>query len=153
MKTIGKIALFVVGGFLILGLLVPAGFRIARSVWDWGLKQEENVCPVCPANTQETFVPESSEYIRPANRVESGTQVGYGTLTFDAETRVWILSKFVVPSTACYAYDYTGREKGVQNAPFYVGSELNPVDGKPFSICYDTTSVNCKPPVEVNFFD
>lgn len=106
-------------------------------------------CPVCEPQTAPQV---SEEYIAPATRVESGAKVGYGTLTFDSETRVWILSKFVVPSTACYAFDYSGREKGVQNAPFYVGSELNPVDGKPFTICYDTTSVACKPPVEVTFY-
>lgn len=156
MKTLVKVGLFVLGAFLLVGVLFPVGYKIARSVWNWGVdqKQESIVCPVCPVGNsqEETFVPES-EYIQPANRVESGAKVGYGTLTFDSETRVWVLSKFIVPSTACYAFDYSGREKGVENAPFFVGSELNPVNGKPFLVCYETTSANCIPPVEVLFFD
>lgn len=88
----------------------------------------------------------------PATRVQSGSQIVFGTITFDAETRVWILEKFVVPNYANYAYDYEGRESNVLDAPFVVGSELNPVNGEKFTICWETTSDGCVPPTEIQFF-
>lgn len=88
----------------------------------------------------------------PVVRAVSGDKIGFGTITFDAETRVWILEKFVVPSYANYSFDYTGREQYVLNAPFVVGSELSPVTGQPFEICWDTTSNGCIPPVKIEFF-
>lgn len=89
----------------------------------------------------------------PAARVQSGSQIVFGTITFDAETRVWILEKFVVPNYANYAYDYEGRESNVLDAPFVVGSELNPVNGEKFTICWNTTSNGCVPPTEIKFFE
>lgn len=88
----------------------------------------------------------------PAMRAQSGSQITFGTITFDAETRVWILEKFVVPSFASYAFDYNGREQNVLDAPFVVGSEKNPVDGQNFKICWDTTSDGCVPPTVIEFF-
>ncbi len=88
----------------------------------------------------------------PAQRMESGDKIGFGTITFDAETRVWILEKFIVPSYANYSYDYTGREFNVLDAPFVVGSELNPVNGEMFTICWDVVSEGCVPPTLIEFF-
>lgn len=88
----------------------------------------------------------------PAMQVKSGSQVVFGTITFDSETRVWILQKFVVPSYANYSFDYSGREQSVLNAPFATGSELSPVNNKPFTICWDVTSNGCVPPTKIEFF-
>ena len=88
----------------------------------------------------------------PALRVESGSQVVFGTITFDSETRVWILERFIVPSYANYSFDYNGREQNVLDAPFVVGSEKNPVDGENFQICWETESEGCIPPTKIEFF-
>lgn len=89
----------------------------------------------------------------PAAPVQAGSHVGFGTITFDAETRVWILENFIVPSTfASYSYDYTGREQNVLDAPFVTGGQLSPVNQQPFNICWDTTSNGCVPPTVIEFF-
>lgn len=94
--------------------------------------------------------PTSSE---PAKRMTSGQKIAFGTFTVDAETRVWILENFIVPNQANYSYDYTGREQNVLNAPFVFGSELNPVNGEPFKICFDTISEGCIPTVDLKFYN
>jgi len=102
-----------------------------------------------PINSAICTAPTSGS---PAVQVQSGSQVEFGTITFDSETRVWILQNFVVPSYANYSFDYTGREQSVLNAPFVTGSELNPVNNQPFTICWDVTSDGCVPPTEIEFF-
>lgn len=88
---------------------------------------------------------------KPAIRVQTGSKVAFGTITFDAETRVWILENFTVPSFANYSYDYTGRESYVLDAPFAVGAEKNPVNGKNFDICWNIEG-DCALPEGVNLF-
>ena len=88
----------------------------------------------------------------PVARMQSGSKIAFGSITFDAESRVWILSNFVVPASSSYAFDYSGREQKILDAPFVVGSEMSPVTGKPFEICWDTTSNGCVPPVKIEFF-
>jgi len=85
-------------------------------------------------------------------RLTSGTKVSIGTITFDAEDRVWFLQDFVVPSMASYAFEYTGSERSIFDAPFVLGSELgwaNDGTRVPFKICWDTTSEGCIPPTNL----
>jgi len=84
-------------------------------------------------------------------RLPVGTRVQIGTITFDAENRVWFLQDFVVPSMASYAFEYAGSERALFDAPFVVGSELGwAKDGSrvPFEICFDTEG-DCTPPTEL----
>lgn len=87
----------------------------------------------------------------PAARAQAGSEIAFGTITFDSETRVWILQNFVVPTSSNYSFDYTGREQNVLTAPFVVGAEKNPVNGENFSICWNTEG-DCTPPVAIEFF-
>ncbi|MCK9415095.1 MAG: hypothetical protein PHG60_00205 [Candidatus Dojkabacteria bacterium] len=84
-------------------------------------------------------------------RLPVGTVVQIGTITFDAENRVWFLQDFVVPSMASYAFEYAGNERAIFDAPFVVGSELGwAKDGSrvPFEICFDTKG-ECTPPTSL----
>jgi hypothetical protein len=85
-------------------------------------------------------------------RLPVGTLVEIGTITFDAEDRVWFLQNFTTPSMANYAFEYKGSEQSLFNAPFVVGSELGyGKDGTrvPFRICWDVTSDGCIPPADL----
>ena len=89
----------------------------------------------------------------PAQPVQAGSRVGFGSITFDSETRVWILENFIVPSTSAnYSYDYTGREQNVLDAPFVTGGQVSPVNQQPFNICWDVTSDGCVPPAAIEFY-
>lgn len=85
-------------------------------------------------------------------RLPVGTEVKIGTITFDAEDRVWILQGFTTPLMANYAFEYAGSETALFDAPFVTGSELGwAKDGTrvPFKICWDVTSEGCVPPTEL----
>lgn len=111
----------------------------------------------CKAAAQEIGAPIGSSICdkpvsdAPALRATSGSEIAFGTITFDSETRVWVLENFVVPTAASYSYDYAGREQNVLSAPFVVGSEKNPVNGENFRICWNTEG-DCTPPVAIEFF-
>lgn len=84
-------------------------------------------------------------------RLPVGTKVKIGTITFDAENRVWFLQDFTVPQMASYAFEYAGAEQALFDAPFVVGSELGyGANGErvPFKICFDTEG-ECAPPVNL----
>lgn len=87
-----------------------------------------------------------------SDRLPVGTEVAIGTITFDAEDRVWVLQNFVTPAMANYSFEYTGAELKLFKAPFVLGSELGwAADGTrvPFTICWDVTSDGCVPPTEL----
>ncbi len=84
----------------------------------------------------------------------SGTVIPLGTITFDAEWRVWALTNFTVPANASYAYNYIGAPQKLLEAPFFVGTELGYAPGDPnsripFTICWDTITPGCEPPVDL----
>jgi len=84
-------------------------------------------------------------------RLPVGTKVAIGTITFDAENRVWFLKDFTVPTMANYAFEYAGSERSIFDAPFVQGSELGwAKDGSrvPFKICF-TTEGDCTPPTNL----
>ena len=71
-------------------------------------------------------------------RANFGEEIGYGTITWDAETRVWILEDFVCDGPYCYTYDACrDPEAAIELQPFYLGYELSPVTGEKFDLCYD----------------
>lgn len=137
---------------------------------------QEQECPVC-AETPEVIVPEeevtcavkAQKLNVPEGMIEticakqtndtppyrpnkSGVKIEIGTITFDAETRVWVLTKFVTPSQAKYAYDYEGRSQRILDSDFYY-SETNPVNGGPFIVCYNTTDPGCEPPYSIDIYN
>lgn len=84
-------------------------------------------------------------------RLKVGTVVKIGTITFDAEDRVWILQDFTVPQMASYAFEYAGSERSIFDAPFVLGSELGwAKDGSrvPFKFCFNTEG-DCTPPTQL----
>ncbi len=84
-------------------------------------------------------------------RLPVGTMVQIGTITFDAENRVWFLQDFIVPAMANYAFEYAGSERALFDAPFVIGSEMGwAKDGSrvPFQICFDTEG-ECTPPTNL----
>ncbi|MDD4382071.1 MAG: hypothetical protein PHE21_01860 [Candidatus Dojkabacteria bacterium] len=85
-------------------------------------------------------------------QMPSKSKVTFGSITFDSETRVWVLRNFIVPNQANYTFDHSGRERRILGAGFYTGSELSPVNGDMFKVCYDTTSDGCIPPYSIEFF-
>lgn len=92
-----------------------------------------------------------------SEQLTSGTKVPFGTITFDCESRVWVLKNFTVPSVASYAFNYKNAERNLLNAPFLVGSELGwskdcKENNVPFVVCYNTTDDGCKLPESVNLF-
>jgi hypothetical protein len=92
-----------------------------------------------------------------SEQLPSGTKVPFGTITFDCESRVWVLKNFTVPSIASYAFSYENAERNLLNAPFLVGSELGwskdcKENNVPFVVCYNTTDDGCKLPESVNLF-
>lgn len=180
MKTFLRFALFVLIGILILGLIIPTGYRLLSGVWNWGFNHSNQItkeCPACvcgnsvnPAPVEEEFdckaaaeaIGAPPEMVRglcvPAgtgsvsDRLPVGTEVTIGTITFDAEDRVWVLQNFVTPAMANYSFEYKGAELKLLKAPFVLGSELGWADDGtrvPFKICWDTTSEGCKPPTEL----
>jgi hypothetical protein len=48
----------------------------------------------------------------------------FGTITFDCESRVWVLKELYSSFIASYAFSYENAERNLLNAPFLVGSEL-----------------------------
>ncbi len=92
-----------------------------------------------------------------SEQLKPGTKVPFGTITFDCESRVWILRNFTVPSIASYAFNYVNAERNLLSAPFLVGSELGwskdcKENNVPFVVCYNTTDDGCKLPENVNLF-
>ncbi len=86
-----------------------------------------------------------------STRLTAGTKVEFGTITFDAEDRVWILQDFTVPPMANYAFEYAGAQRAILEAPFVVGSELGwAKDGSrvPFKICFNVEG-ECTPPANL----
>jgi hypothetical protein len=84
-------------------------------------------------------------------RLPVGTKVQIGTITFDAEDRVWVLQDFTVPSIASYAFEYAGAEQALFDAPFVVGSELGYGENGervPFKICFSVDG-DCTPPINL----
>ena len=169
MKKFLRITLFVLIGILILGLIIPTGFRLISRVWNWGFDsvQETKECPACICENIVNPVPQvesefnckaAAEAIKappemvraicvPAgtgsvsDRLPVGTKVAIGTITFDAEDRVWVLQNFVTPSMANYSFEYKGAELKLFKAPFVLGSELGWADDGsrvPFRICWNT---------------
>jgi len=166
MKTLGKVALIVATVFVVIGLLIPVGYKIASSVWSWGFDsvqeteehpayvyEDEEIVPAsefnCKAAAEAIKAP--PEMVRalcvPAgtgsvsDRLPVGTEVTIGTITFDAEDRVWVLQNFVTPSMANYSFEYSGAELRLFEAPFVLGSELGWADDGsrvPFRICWNT---------------
>jgi len=86
-------------------------------------------------------------------QMDSKEKITFGSITFDSETRVWVLRNFIVPSAANYSFDHSGRERRILGAGFYTGAALSPVNDLPFVVCYDTTSEGCIPPHNIQFFD
>ena len=89
----------------------------------------------------------------PASVAQAGEKVSFGTLTFDNETRIWVLSNFIVPEES-YSFSYSdGREWALMDSALWTlegdSSNWGNINGEPFSICFDTTSVMCKTPVIV----
>lgn len=168
---------------LILGIIVPLGFRFFNWYWGWAFpnRQSEVItdsvckeCPVCKGTEAPAEVIPSVDGTcierakaigapvgsaicnivtvnKPAERVQTGSKVSFGSITFDAETRVWILENFTVPAFANYSFDYSGRESYILDAPFAVGAEKNPVNGKNFNICWNIEG-DCALPEGVNLF-
>ena len=58
-----------------------------------------------------------------SEQLPSGTKVPFGTITFDCESRVWVLKNFTVPSITGYACSYENGEGHWLNARFYVGGD------------------------------
>jgi len=83
-------------------------------------------------------------------QLQSGTFVPFGTFTMDAESRVWILSDFTVPTVANYSFSYENAERNLLHAPFLVGSELGwkGQERVPFTICYNFEG-ECSLPDEI----
>jgi hypothetical protein len=133
-------------------------------------------CPVCACDTDALLIKEAYDNCKvkaeaigappemvkaiciPAgtgsvsDRLPVGTEVKIGTITFDAEDRVWVLQNFVTPKMANYSFEYIGAEMKLFEAPFVVGSELGWADDGtrvPFKICWDVTSVGCLPPADL----
>ena len=167
---------------VVLVLLVAVLAPLAWRYWHWGFNTNAQVpeeCPACVCNTANSPVSpvEDDDFnckakaeaigappamVRalcvPAgtgsvsDRLPVGTEVEIGTITFDAEDRVWVLQNFVTPAMANYSFEYTGAELKLFEAPFVLGSELGwAEDGTrvPFKICWDTTSEGCIPPTEL----
>lgn len=154
MKAILRIALVVLVGLLILGLIVPTGYWLLSRVWGWGFDKNERTsstevfeCPDCVCPTEVTPRTEVSDnclfdagqldlpkdvanYVCDGKwgevslQLQSGKSVPFGTFTMDAEHRVWILFDFTVPPTANYSFSYENSERNLLKAPFLVGSEL-----------------------------
>ena len=167
MRKVLRVAGFVVGGLLILGLIVPVGYRLLSGVWNWGFgtSNETSQPVVCQENSSvpavdsknvqtDTCLYDAGKLNLPTDianyvcdgtfgsvslQLQSGTFVPFGTFTMDAESRVWILSDFTVPSIANYSFDYTNARRNLLQAPFLVGSELG-WEGQervPFTVCYN----------------
>lgn len=153
MRTILRIALFVLVVLLVLGLVIPVGYRLLSGVWNWGFGlantastnqpvcREENLEPVVVSEQVQTddclyeagrlgFPSEIASKIcngttgNVSLQLQSGTFVPFGTFTMDAESRVWILSDFTVPAVANYSFSYENAERNLLKAPFVLGSEL-----------------------------
>lgn len=63
---------------------------------------------------------------------------GYGTVTYDNQTNVWIKKNFSENGkVAFYAYCYPNGAD-IRFAPFFVGSELSPVNQQVFTVVYPT---------------
>lgn len=187
MKKFGKVALVVVSVFLLIGLLVPVGYKIARNVWNWSLKQEKQalVCPECKECGTSTVVTEEKSSVKMdeclytagtlglpedvatyvcngtegkvSERLESGSKVPFGTITFDCQDTVWVLKDFTVPPFANYSFSYQNAERNLLNAPFLVGSELGwssdcTQNNVPFKACYNTTDSGCELPSGADLF-
>ncbi|MGI5898266.1 MAG: hypothetical protein ACOX6Q_03880, partial [Candidatus Dojkabacteria bacterium] len=88
------------------------------------------------------------DYQLPARVMIPGERVRFGTLTFQNESRIWILFNFVVPTQANYSFEYIGREQLLLVDPFIVGTEHSSVTGEEFKLCFDTAG-ECTPPVTV----
>lgn len=159
LKTFWGIALFVLIGLLVLGLIIPVGYRLLSGVWNWGFGfsnsntaisepvcQENEIAPVVSKEIQaDTCLYEAGRLSFPSEiaskicngttgnvslQLPSGTQVPFGTYTRDAEWRVWILTGFTVPESANYSFSYEDAERQLLKAPFILGSELGWKDGK-----------------------
>jgi len=177
MKTILRTVLFVLIGLLILGLVVPVGYRLLSGVWQWGFGsvktvnqesvcQEKEIAPVVGKEIQaDTCLYDAGKLNFPTNiatyvcngttgdvslQLQSGTQVPFGTYTRDNEWRVWILTGFTVPQSANYSFSYQGAERQLLKAPFVLGSELGWKDGErvPFQICYNFEG-DCSLPADI----
>ena len=173
MKAFLKIAGIVLAVLIIMALIVPLGIKFFGWYWGWAFGSHQSATTADPIVNEQ---PVSTDcYVKaakldaPANvikaicdavpgtngvsqRLPSGTKVSIGTITFDAENRVWFLQEFTVPSMASYAFEYKGAEQQLFYAPFVLGSELG--YGKngervPFEICWDVTSEGCVPPTEL----
>lgn len=71
-------------------------------------------------------------------RANFGEKVGFGTVTWDNETRVWVLEDFTCEGPYCFTYDACrDPEAAIELQPFFLGYELSPVTGKKFEICHD----------------
>ncbi len=111
---------------------------------DENLQQEYAICKAelqsrgAPANMVSAFcVPNGKGSV--SNRLTSGTKVSLGTITFDAQSHVWVLKDFVVPEFANYTFEYQGAESRLILAPFWTGSELGWQGDErvPFVVCWD----------------
>lgn len=152
---VALVALLVVGALIALSLL--RGNPISNSATSSNGSIPVDTSASCQTAAQKIGAPIGSPICNkpvsdaPVLRATSGSKIDFGTITFDSETRVWILQNFVVPTAASYSFDYAGREQNVLSAPFVVGSEKNPVNGENFRICWNTEG-DCTPPVAIEFF-
>lgn len=175
MKNFLRIALFVLIGLLILGLIVPVGYRLLSGVWNWGFSsgktvnqevcQENEIAPVVVKEVQADCLYDAGKLNFPTNiatyvcngtagnvslQLQSGTFVPFGTFTMDAESRVWILFDFTVPAVANYSFSYENAERNLLQAPFILGSELGwkGQERVPFTVCYNFEG-ECSLPEEI----
>ena len=157
----------VLGLVVLLAVLVPLGIRYWQ--WGFNQNRVDTVtcpeCPVCvsdaksddanlqqeyaickaelesrgaPANMVSAFcVPNGKGSV--SNRLTTGTKVRLGTVTFDAQSHVWVLKDFVVPEFANYSFEYQGAESRLILAPFWTGSELGWQGNErvPFVVCWN----------------
>jgi len=154
-----KTLLYVIAVFIVLGLIIPVGYKFFDSYWGWAFRPAASAavpdveCPACP-DCECPTCPEPAPALAPVEaapaaenadvdvscvrRAEFGEKIAIGTVTWDAETRVWELKDFVCDGPYCYDYSKcTNPEVTMARQPYRLGYEVSPVNGKMFQICHD----------------
>lgn len=127
-KALGIVSI-VVGIMIVLALLSPLMWRY----WSWGFAPAvETDCSAPTGGAEENSV-------SCVQRMEPGDSADVFTETWDSETRVWVHKNGgTCEGPYCFSYDNCDNPTvTLTRQPFWTGHELNPVDGKPFEICYD----------------
>ncbi|MDD4382522.1 MAG: hypothetical protein PHE21_04270 [Candidatus Dojkabacteria bacterium] len=120
--------------------------------WGWGFNtqktevvQTTEECPECTCEcevkSQEVVIAEieSGQDISCVKRMDWGAKSNFFTVTWDSETRVWII-KNGGTCNGPYCYDYSeceDPEGTIRLQPFWTGHEKSPVNGQVFDICYN----------------